>query len=44
MNVLDKAVEIVDHLPKKKAIYKLELTTLKALRKAYLLTINPTGR
>jgi len=44
MNVLDRTVEIVDHLPKKKAIYKLELTTLKALRKAYLLTINPTGR
>jgi len=50
VNVLDKAVEIVDHLPKEKAIYKLELMTLKALRKTYLLTINnqifdnPTGR
>ena len=50
VNVLDKAVEIVNCLPKEKAIYKLELMTLKTLRKAYLLTTNnqisnnPTGR
>ena len=50
LNVLDKAVEIANNLPKKKAIYRLELMTLKALRKAYLLTTNnqtsnnPAGR
>jgi len=40
MNVLEKAVEIVEHLPREKAIYRLELMTLKTLRKAYLLTTN----
>jgi len=44
VNVLDKVVEIVDRLPKEKAIYRLELMTLKALRKAHLLTTNPAGR
>jgi len=44
VNVLDKAVGIVNCLPREKAIYRLELMTLKALRKAYLLTTNPAGR
>ena len=50
INNLDNTVEIVNCLPKEKATYRLELITLKALRKAYLLTIgsqmsnNPTGR
>jgi len=48
-NVLDKAVEIVNYLLREKAIYRLELMSLKTLRKAYLLTTNnqtfynPTG-
>ncbi len=44
VNVLDKTVEIVNNLLKEKAIYRLELMTLKALGKAYLLTVNPTSR
>jgi len=43
-NVLDTVVEIVTHLPKEKAVYKLELMVLKSLRRSYLLTTNPTGR
>jgi len=43
-SVLDKAAKTVDNLPKEKAIYRLGLMILKALRKAYLSTINPTGR
>ena len=38
-NVSDGVVEIVKHLPKKQAIYKLESMTLKALRIAYLMTM-----
>jgi len=50
VNVLDNVVEIVDRLPMEKAIYKLELMALKALRIAYILTTsnqtfnNPIGR
>jgi len=50
VNVLDNVVEIVNRLPMEKAIYKLELMALKALRIAYILTTsnqtfnNPTGR
>lgn len=50
LNASDKVAEIANHLPRKKAIYRLELMTLKALRKAYVLMIsnqisdNPTGR
>jgi len=42
-NVLNNIAEIVNSLPKEKAIYKIQLMILKALRRAYLLTINPTG-
>ena len=50
VNVLDKVAEVVNSLSREKAIYRLELMTLKALRKAYILTTNnqifdnPTGR
>jgi len=43
-NVLNNIAEIVDRLPKEKAIYKIQLMILKALRKTYLLTTKPTGR
>jgi len=36
-NISDKIVEIVDRLPREKAIYKLGLMTLKTLRKTYLI-------
>ena len=42
-NVLNNIAEIVNSLPKEKAIYKIQLMNLKALRRAYLLRINPTG-
>jgi len=41
VSISDKVVEIVNHLPKEQAIYKLELMTLKALRVAYLMTVKP---
>jgi hypothetical protein len=40
-NVLKKITEIVNNLPKEKAMYRLELMTLKALRIAYLMTAKP---
>jgi len=44
INISDKVVEVANHLPKELAIYKIQLIILKSLRKAYLLTVNPTGR
>jgi len=43
VSVSDKVAEIVNHLPKRQAIPKLELMTLKALRITYLMTTNPTA-
>jgi len=43
-NVLNTIVEVVDRLPRERALYKIQLMILKSLRKAYLLTANPTGR
>jgi hypothetical protein len=43
-NISDTITEIVNRLPKEKAIYKIQLMILKSLRIAYLLTANPTGR
>jgi len=37
----DEVMEVVNYLPKKKAILKLELIILKALRTAYLTTVKP---
>jgi len=37
----DEVTGIVNRLPKKQAILRLELLTLKALRKAYLMTVKP---
>ncbi|MCL7383129.1 MAG: hypothetical protein LZ174_02385, partial [Thaumarchaeota archaeon] len=42
-NISDTIIEIADRLPKERALYKIQLTILKALRIAYLMT-NPTGR
>jgi len=42
--VLDTVAEMVDRLPRERALYKIQLMILKSLRKAYLLTTNPTGR
>ena len=42
-NISDTIIEIADHLPKERALYKIQLTILKALRIAYL-TTNPAGR
>jgi hypothetical protein len=38
---LDVVAGTADRLPKRQAIYELELMTLKALRKAYLMTTKP---
>jgi hypothetical protein len=43
-NISDSIVEVVNRLPKEKAIYRIQLMILKSLRIAYLLTTNPTGR
>jgi hypothetical protein len=43
-SILDTVIEIADRLPKERALYRIQLTTLKALRMAYLLTTNPAGR
>jgi len=40
-NISDKVAEIVDRLPKRMALCRLQLMTLKALRIAYLMTIKP---
>jgi hypothetical protein len=37
VEVPDKVAEIIGHLPKEQAIFKLELLTLKALRITYLM-------
>ena len=37
----DEIVEVSNHLPKKQAIFRLELIILKALRMAYLMTMKP---
>ena len=42
VSVSDKVAEVVKHLPKRQAIPKLELVTLKTLRIAYLTATNPT--
>ncbi len=47
-NIPEEVVKIVKQLPRKKALYKLELMTLKTLRKAWMRInideiINPTG-
>jgi hypothetical protein len=39
----DTITKIADHLPKERALYRIQLTILKALRIAYL-TTNPAGR
>jgi hypothetical protein len=43
-NISDTITEIVNRLPKEKAIYRIQLMILKSLRIAYLLTTNPAGR
>ncbi|MCL7390929.1 MAG: hypothetical protein LZ171_02695, partial [Thaumarchaeota archaeon] len=43
-SISDTVIEIANHLPKERALYKIQLTILKALRMAYLLTTNPAGR
>jgi hypothetical protein len=43
-NISDNIVEVINRLPKEKAIYKIQLMILKFLRIAYLLTANPAGR
>jgi len=43
-NISDTVIEIANHLPKERALYRIQLTILKALRMAYLLTTNPAGR
>jgi len=41
VGVSNEVAEVVNHLPKKLALYKLQLMTLKALRIAYLATVKP---
>jgi hypothetical protein len=40
-SVSNEVAEVVNHLPRRLALYKLQLMTLKALRIAYLTTIKP---
>jgi len=40
-NISDKVAEMVDRLPKRMALCRLQLMTLKALRIAYLMTVKP---
>jgi len=40
-SISDKVIEVVNCLPKKRAISKLEVMILKMLRIAYLMTTNP---
>jgi hypothetical protein len=42
-NISDTIIEIADRLPKERAIYRIQLMILKALRIAFL-TTNPAGR
>jgi len=42
VKVLNKVAEVINSLQEVKTIYRLELMILKSLRKAYLLTTNPT--
>jgi hypothetical protein len=42
--ISDTVIEIADRLPKERALYRIQLTILKALRMAYLLATNPAGR
>jgi len=41
VNISNEVTEIVNHLPKKMALCKLQLMTVKALRIAYLMTVKP---
>jgi len=41
MSVSDKVVEIANSLPKEMALYRLQLIVVKALRIAYLMTVEP---
>jgi hypothetical protein len=40
-SVSNEVAEIVNRLPRRLALYKLQLMTLKALRIAYLATVKP---
>jgi len=41
VGVSNEVAEVVNHLPRRLALYKLQLMTLKALRIAYLATVKP---
>jgi len=41
LSILNETAETINHLPKKMALYKLQLMIIKALRIAYLMTVKP---